>query len=176
LPRNLANMGDDDPNVEQREDGSLLFHVARENPLSSAVSEVEVVKERQRWMAAPEFSRNRFLAKPSQKKIGLLRALIILVRDRLRPRDDVAERLRDIEELILDGHNEAADTQVERLRADYPTEEMKARVLGLVSLNLYDQGNLGKAQYIHEFALLCGTAHPAMIEIFGDSIRGPNSD
>lgn len=146
------------------------------NPLGAAVSEVEVMKERRRWMAAPLFSENCYAAKPVQKQIGLLRALWIMVRSNLQPRDDVAERLRDIELLIIEGHNDAADAQIDRLRADYPTDEMKARVLGHSSLNLYDQGNLGKAQYIHEFALLCGSAHPAMIEIFGDTIRGPDPD
>lgn len=146
------------------------------SPLGAAVDEVEVAPEQKRWMAAPEFSRNRYRAKPAQKKIGLLRALAILVREQLRPRDDAAERLRDIEELIIAGHNDAADVQIERLRADYPTEEMKARVLGLVSLNLYDVGNEGKALYIHEFALLCGTAHPAMVEIFGEWIKRPDPD
>jgi hypothetical protein len=171
-----AIMAEDRPRTKQGSDGSLWLHIAPDSPLGAAVSEVEVTPERQRWMAAPEFSRNRYVAKPVQRKIGLLRALAILVRDQLRPRDDIAERLRDIEELIITGHNDAADTQIEKLRADYPTEAMKARVLGLTSLNLYDRGNEGKALYIHEFALLCGTAHPAMIEIFGESIRGPNLD
>ncbi len=154
----------------------MWLQVDPDSPLSAAVDEVEATPERRRWMAAPEFSRNRYRAKPTQKKIGLVRALVILVREHLRPRDDVAERLRDVEDLIMSGHNDAADEQIERLRADYPTEEMKARVLGLVSLNLYDRGNEGKAHYIHEFALLCETAHPAMVEIFGDSIRGPDPD
>lgn len=162
--------------TKQRPDGSLWLQVDPDSSLGAAADEVEVTPERQRWMAAPEFSRNRYRAKPARKKIGLLRALPILLREKLRPRDNVAERLRDIEELIIGGHNDVADVQIERLRADYPTEEMKARVLGLVSLNLYDVGNEGKALYIHEFALLCGTAHPAMIEIFGDSIRGPDPD
>ena len=156
--------------MKQRQDGTRWLTVDAENPLSTAVTEVEVVPERQRWMAAPDFSRNRYLAKPAQKKIGLFRAFIMLFRDSMRQRDEVAERLRDIEELILAGYNEAADRHIDRLRADYRTEEMKARVLGLVSLNLYDQGNELKARYIHEFALLSGTAHPAMIEIFGDSV------
>lgn len=169
-------MRDKDPNVEQRKDGSLWLKVDSANPLSTAVSEVEVVQERQRWMAAPEFSRNRFQAKAAQRKIGIVRAFIIIVRESLRPRDDVAERLRDIEELILAGQNDMADIHIEKIRTDYPTEDMKARVLGLYSLNLYDRGNTAKAQYIHEFALLCGTAHPAMAEIFGETVRGPSSD
>jgi hypothetical protein len=167
-------MSKDRPELKQRADGSQWLQVDAQNPLSSARSEVEVVPERQRWMAAPAFSRGRYQAKPVQHRIGWLRALIILVRDAMRPRDEVAERLHDIEALILGGHNDAADQQIERLRADYPGEDMKARVLGLVSLNLYDRGNDGKAHYIHEFALLCGTAHPAMIEIFGDTVRGPS--
>lgn len=157
-------------------EGSLWLRVDGDSPLSTAVSEIEVTPERQRWMAAPEFSRGRVLAKPARQTIGRLSALILLVRESLRPRDDIAERLRDIEELILAGHNDAADRQIDRLRGDYPSEEIKARVLGLVSLNLYDQGNMGKAQYIHEFALLCGSAHPAMIEIFGDTIRDLDPD
>jgi hypothetical protein len=169
-------MGDNGPRTKQKPDGSLWLQVDPASPLGAVVNEVEVTPERQRWMAAPEFSRSRYLAKPVQKKVGLLRALAILVRDQLHPRDDVAERLHDIEELIIGGHNDVADVQIERLRADYPTEEMKARVLGLVSLNLYDVGNESKAQYIHEFALLCGTAHPSMTEIFGDSIRRPDPD
>ena len=164
------------PNLVKRKDGSHWLKVDEVNPLSTAVSEVEVVRERQRWMAAPEFSRNRFQAMPAQRKIGIVRALIIILRESLRPRDDVAERLRDIEELILAGQNDLADMQIEMIRADYPTEEMKARVLGLYSLNLYDRGNNAKAQYIHEFALLCGTAHPVMTEIFGETIRGPSSE
>ncbi len=169
-------MGQIEPEPEQRPDGSLWLRVDAENPLGAAVSEIAVIRERQRWMAAPEFSRRRYQAKPIQKPIGLLRALILLVRDSLPRHDDVAERLRDIEELILTGHNDAADRQIDKLRCDYPTEDMKARVLGLTSLNLYDQGNMGKALYIHEFALLCGTAHPVMIEIFGSAIAGPMHD
>jgi hypothetical protein len=169
-------MRDKDPNVGQRKDSSLWLKVDDANPLSTAVSEVEVVQERQRWMAAPEFSRNRFQAKPAQRKIGIVRALIIILRESLRPRDDVTERLRDIEQLILAGQNDIADMHIEKIRTDYPTEDMKARVLGLYSLNLYDRGNASKAQYIHEFALLCGTAHPAMTEIFGETVRGPSSD
>lgn len=175
-PVNCRAMGQSETEPEQRPDGSLWLQVDAENPLSTAVSEIAVIRERQRWMAAPEFSRRRYQARPVQKPIGLLRALILLVRDSLRPRDDVAERLRDIEELILAGHNDAADRQIDRLRCDYPTEDMKARVLGLASLNLYDQGNMGKALYLHEFALLCGTAHPVMIEIFGSAIRDPMTD
>lgn len=171
-----GGMGQGEPEPEQRPDGSLWVRVDAENPLSAVISEIEVARERQRWMAAPEFSRRRYQAKPFQKKIGLLRALVLLVRESLRPRDEIAERLSDIEDLILAGHNDAADRQIERLRGDYPTEEVKARVLGLASLNLYDQGNMGKAQYIHEFALLCGTAHPAMIEIFGSAISGPDPE
>lgn len=163
-------MAKEDPRLQRRADGSLWLPVDADSPLSSAISEVEVVPERQRWMAAPAFSQGRYQAKPVQQHISWLRALIILVRDAMRPRDEVAERLHDIEALILGGHNDAADQQIERLRADHPDEDMKARVLGLVSLNLYDRGNEGKAQYIHEFALLCGTAHPAMIEIFGDTV------
>ena len=95
----------------------------------------------------------------------------MLFRDSLRLRDKLAERLRDIKELIIAGHNEVADQHIDRLRSDYPTEETKARVLGLVSLNLYDRGKEAKAQYIHEFALLLGTEHPAMLEIFGATLR-----
>ena len=175
-PHSGVIMGDDGPRTKQKPDGSLWLQVDPDSPLGAAVDEVEVTRERRRWMAAPEFSRNRYRAKPAMKKVGLLRALAVLVRAQLRPRDDIAERLHDIEELIVGGHNDAADAQIERLRADYPTEAMKARVLGLVSLNLFDQGNEGKALYIHEFALLCGTAHPVMIEIFGDSIGGPKPD
>ncbi|WP_430443827.1 hypothetical protein [Sphingorhabdus contaminans] len=174
--RHPLAMHKNDPDVEQRKDGSLWLKVDADSPLRNAVSEVEVVRERQRWMAAPKFSRNRFQAKPAQRKIGIVRALIIMLRDSLRPRDDIAERLYDIEQLILAGQNDRADLHIEKLRADYPTEEMKARVLGLYSLNLYDRGNAGKAQYIHEFALLCGTAHPVMTEIFGESVRAPLSD
>ena len=174
--RHPLAMHEKGPDVEQREDGSLWLNVDVDSPLRTAVSEVEVVRERQRWMAAPEFSRNRFEAKPAQRKIGIVRALIIILRESLRPRDDVADRLHDIEQLILAGQNDMADMHIEKLRADYPTEEMKARVLGLYSLNLYDSGNAGKAQYIHEFALLCGTAHPVMTEIFGETVQGPSSD
>ena len=174
--RHLLVMRDKDPNVGQRKDGSLWLKVDSANPLSTAVSEVKVEQERQRWMAAPEFSRNRFQAKPAQRKIGIVRALFMILRESLRPRDDVAERLLDIEKLILSGQNDMADIHIEKIRTDYPTEEMKARVLGLYSLNLYDRGNNAKAQYIHEFALLCGTAHPVMTEIFGETIRGPSSE
>ncbi len=169
-------MGKDEPLLDQRPDGSRWMRVDAESPLGAAVSEIEVVPERQRWMAAPRFSSRRFLARPVHRRIGLIRAAILLVRECLRPRDDIAERLRDIEELIVAGHNDAADRQIDRLRGDYPSDEVKARVLGLVSLNLYDRGNAGKAQYIHECALLCGAAHPAMIEIFGSAIRGPDPD
>lgn len=169
-------MHENDPDVEQREDGSLWLKVDADSPLRTAVSEVEVVRERQRWMAAPEFSRNRFQAKSTERKIGIVRALIIILRESLRSRDDVAERLHDIEQLILAGQNDMADKHIEKVRADYPTEEMKARVLGLYSLNLYDRGNAGKAQYIHECALLCGTAHPVMTEIFGENVPGQSSD
>lgn len=165
-----AAMTQDDPRPKQPADGSLWLQVDPQNPLHGAVTEVEVVPERQRWMAAPAFSRGRYQAKPTLHRVGWLKAALILFRDAIRPRDEVAERLRDIENLILAGHNDAAERQIDRLRTDYPGEDMKARVLGLVSLNLYDQGNEGKAQYIHEFALLCGTAHPAMIEIFGDTV------
>jgi hypothetical protein len=161
---------DDRPQVTRKADGSSWLQIARGHPLGAAVSEVEVVPEQRRWMAASRFSSGRYAAKPMARNIGLLRALIILIRERLRPRDDVTERLHDIEALIIAGHHDAADNHIDRLRADHPGEEMKARVLGLVSLNLYDQGNEGKAQYIHEFALLCGTAHPAMVEIFGDHV------
>jgi hypothetical protein len=167
-------MAKDDSRLQRRVDGSLWLPVDAESPLSSATSDVEVVPERQRWMAAPAFSKGRYQAKPMQQRIGWLRALIILVHDAMRPRDEVAERLHDIEALILGGHNDAADQQIARLRADYPGDDMKARVLGLVSLNLYDRGNEGKAQYIHEFAVLCGTAHPAMTEIFGDTVADPS--
>jgi hypothetical protein len=163
-------MDNSGPEVKQRQDGSLWLSVDGKNPLSTVVTEVEVVRERQRWMTAPDFSRNHYRAKPTQKKIGLLHAIIILVRESMRPRDEVAERLRDIEELILAGHNDAAERHIDRFKADYPTEEMKALVLGLVSLNLYDQGNEVKARYVHEFALLSSTAHPVMTEIFGDTI------
>jgi hypothetical protein len=169
-------MSNDRPDVKQRADGSLWLDVDTENPIHVAASSVEIVYERQRWMAAPQFSKDRYLAKPIQKNIGLFRALMVLIREGMRPRDDVGERLRDIEALIIAGHNDAADRQIDRLKADYPTEEMEMRVLGLHSLNLYDQGRAQEAQNVHEFAMQSGTAHPAMIEIFGDTVLGRWAD
>lgn len=162
-----GSMDDERPDLRRKPDGSLWLKPSGDSPLSSAVSEVEVVRERQRWMAAPEFSKHRYLAKPAQKQIGLLRAAWILVRQSMRPRDEVGERLRDIEQLILGGHNEAAERHIERFRHDYSSDETSRRVYGLMSLNLYDLGREQEAQLMHEFALLAGSAHPAMIEIFG---------
>ena len=162
------------PNPKQKQDGSMWLPISAENPLRSAATKVEVKQERQRWMAAPGYSRNRFLAKPAQKEIGVLRALRVLLRKRLRPRDDFADRLSDIEQLIVAGHNDAADEQIGRLRTDYPFDATRARLLGLISLNLYDRGNEDEAQIMHEYALLFDAAHPAMVEIFGNEIRSPD--
>lgn len=158
-------MQDNHPKVTRAADGKHWLQIDPANPLSSAMSEVEVVPEVRRWQAAPAFSRHRYVAKPVQKKIGLVRALWIMLRSRRTLRDDKAERLRDIEELILGGHLAAAEAQFSRFGADYP--DQTALVLGLISLSLYDAGHEALALDFHRLALVHGTAHPAMVEIFG---------
>jgi hypothetical protein len=55
-----AAMAKEDPRLQRRVDGSLWLPVDADSPLSSAISEVEVLPERQRWMAAPAFSQGRY--------------------------------------------------------------------------------------------------------------------
>lgn len=167
-PRN-RQMSDEPSRPHQRADGSLWLRIDPASPLHSAVREVEVAREVRRWMAAPRFSQDRWLAKPEVRRIGWLRAVWLLMRESLRPRDELAERLKDIERLILGGHNDAADRQIDRWRSQFADDECQSRVLGLMSLNSYDRGQEREAQFHHFFALLAGSAHPAMIEIFGDT-------
>jgi len=162
-------MGDEPLEPQRRSDGSLWLPVDPASPLRAALDEFEVVHGRQRWMAAPAFSRRRWLARPALKGIGLLRAACLLLRASMQKRDELAERLCDIEELILAGHNDAADRQIERWRSQFADDERQQRVLGLMSLNRYDCGQEQEARFFHLFALLAGSAHPAMIEIFGDT-------
>jgi hypothetical protein len=150
--------------------GRTWLPLAEDHALRPALGAVEVRPERQRWMAAPEFSRQRFEARPAIKPVGFWSALRILLRHALQPRDDVAERLNDIEGLILGGHNAHAAQHISRLREDHPDDATLARLFGLMSLNHYDLGDEDFALFLHEFALRCGSAHPAMIEIYGEDV------
>ncbi|MFM5908345.1 MAG: hypothetical protein ACKOPO_12305 [Novosphingobium sp.] len=150
--------------------GRQWLPLADDHVLHPAIDAVEVRTERRRWMAAPEFSLGRFAAKPAIRPVGFWRALLILLRRARQPHDDVAERLNDIEALILGGHGAHAAQHIARLRQDHPDDATLARVLGLMSLNHYDLGEEDFALFLHEFALRCGSAHPAMIEIFGEDV------
>ena len=163
------------PIEKQKPDGSIWLKISRSNPLSSVFDEKGVTRELRHAMVAPSLARRRFWAVPLQKTIEWLCDAIAFVSDWLNPHDDVQERLGDIEKLIRTGYHDAADKQIDRLRIHYPNDGMRAQLLGPVSFNLYSRGNRRKAQYIHEFALLCNAAHPVMVEIFGDTIRGADS-
>lgn len=160
-------MTSDEPPANTRSGSPFWIDIDPDSPLYAVARQVKVTRDPARWPEAPEFSSRQFSAVPVRKNVGMLEAAWILLKDRLRKRDDIADRLADIEGLIVAGHNAAADRQIRAFLSHHQDIATRASVLGLMSLNAYDRGREGEARVAHQIALAAGCPHPAMIEVFG---------
>jgi hypothetical protein len=156
------------PEDPDKQAGSRWLTVSPRSPLIHAVREVEVVPEKPRWPQAPGFFADRFVAVPHTRPVSVLQAIRMVWAQWRRPRDDFADRLGDIEEMIVQGYATAAFARIDELLGDYPGPQSSRRVLGLLALAWWDRGDADTARLYHVASLVAGSAHPAMIEIFGE--------
>jgi|GEM_PF-2658957 hypothetical protein len=153
------------PEINTDRKGRHWLKLDPQTPIYSEVKKIEVELGNSIVKGAPKYNAKQWQAKHKVKKISRLSAFIIATKSLFAKRDEMTDQLNDIENLILNGYAARALVRLSQFQADFPNEHAKA--MGLTSLAHHALNEIDLALDCHLKAFMMGTAHAAMLEIYG---------